>query len=334
MKRKISRVAVIINIIYIIIFTGCVSTGQKKDNDLSLRFDWIPTMAFAGDIVAANNLSTNEELNLILRPAGEGIDPIKMVISGVDDIGVVSLERLLMANERGADLIALGIVDYITPTVFLSKKAHNIQSPHDFYGKRIGVQSGGATEFVYRTLIKKMGINERNLTELRIGFDMRPFVENQYDIRPGFITDEAVFLQLNNIEFNIIEPKDFGLNYPGRVYFTTQQFFQNNYQILQSFIFAVAQGWEYAIANPESAIDQLNDFEKQINREKELIGLIKGKEYFSGHNEKILMPDQKGINEMIEYLYGFGLLTKKPVFDDYFYLGFINKYHEFSLSAN
>lgn len=331
MKKTISQFTVMLSII---MFVGCISTGHKKDNEISLRFDWIPTMAFAGDIVAANNLAADDELNLILRPAGEGIDPIKMVVSGVDEIGVVSLERMLMANEKGADLIAIGIVDYITPTVFLSKKIHNIQTPHDFYGKRIGVQSGGATEFVYRTLMKKMGINERDLTELRIGFDMRPFVENQYDIRPGFITDEAVFLQINNIDFNIIEPKDFGLNYPGRVYFTTKHFFQNNYQILEKFIFSVAQGWEYALANPESAIDQLYGFESQINREKELIGLIMGKDYFSGHNQQILMPDPIGINEMIENIHGFSLLNKKPLFDDYFYLGFINKYHEHNPSLN
>lgn len=304
------------------------NSTTSKSRDISLRFDWIPTMSFAGDIVAMNNFASAEGVKLILHPAGEGLDPIKMVISDVDNIGIVGLDKLLLANEKGANLVAIGIVDNVTPTVFMSRKENNIITPQDFIGKKVGVQSGGATEFVYRSLINKLKIDESKINEIQIGFDMKPFVDGQYDVRPGFIFDEAVFLDINNIEYNLIEPKKYGLNYPGRVYFAKKDFIEKNPELIQKFINTVAHGWEYALNNPDTAIAQLQKFEPKIDYQREFKGLVKAKEYFSGFQNKILMPDTSAINDMIENLSTLNIIKSKPKLAEYFNLNFVNKIHE------
>lgn len=303
------------------------NSTTSKSQEISLRFDWIPTMSFAGDIVAMNNFASSEGVKLTLHPAGEGLDPIKMVISGVDNIGIVGLDKLLLANEKGANLVAIGIVDNVTPTVFMSRKEKNILTPQDFVGKKVGVQSGGATEFVYRSLISKLKIDESKINEIQIGFDMKPFVDGQYDVRPGFIFDEAVFLDINNIDYNLIEPKKYGLNYPGRVYFTKKEFIEKNPELIQKIINTVARGWEYALNNPDTAINQLQKFEPKINYQREFKGLVKAKEYFSGFQNKILMPDTAAINDMIESLSQLQIIKKKPSLEEYFDLRFVNKLH-------
>lgn len=313
--------------LFILTLGGCFKS-QNNEQTIKLRFDWIPTMSFAGDIVAMNNYAKQNNLKLILNPAGEGIDPIKMVLSGVDDIGIVGLDKMLLANEKGANLIAIGIVDNITPTVFMSKKDKNIISPTDFIGKKVGVQSGGATEFVYKTLIKKLNINEKEIIETQIGFDMKPFIENQYDVRPGFIFDEAVYLDINEIPYNLIEPKNYGLKYPGRVYFCKKDFLENNQDLIQRFINSVSKGWEFALSNPDSSISQLQKFEPKIDYNRELIGLKKAREYFSGFNGLILTPDKFAVEEMIQNLNELGILKNKPDFSTYFQINFINNYHK------
>jgi NitT/TauT family transport system substrate-binding protein len=307
--------------------TPPANTGQNAVRDLSLRFDWIPTMSFAGDIVAKNNFAADNRLNLKLNPAGEGIDPIKMVISGTDNIGIVGLDKLLLANEKGADLVAFAIVDNVTPTVFMSKKEKNIIMPQDLIGRKVGVQSGGATEYVYRSLLNKLGIDKTKINEVQIGFDMKPFVDGQYDVRPGFIFDEAVFLDTNNIPYNLIEPRKYGLNYPGRVYFAKREFIQSNPELIQRFVNTVAKGWQFALANPEPAIKQLQAFEPKINFDREYKGLVKAKEYFSGHENKILMPDIVAIEEMVSNLNEMKLLSKKPAISEYFDLRFVTELH-------
>lgn len=312
-----------------ILLMSCTETKKTDYNKINLCFDWIPTMSFAGDIVAMNNYVYENNISLTLHPAGEGIDPIKMVVSGTDDIGIVGLDKLIMANEKGADLVAFAIVDYVTPTVFMSKRDKNILTPQDFIGEKVGVQSGGATEFVYRSLIKKLGIDESKINEVQIGFDMKPFVDDQYDVRPGFIFDEAVYLDLNNIAYNLIEPKQYGLNYPGRVYFAKKEFIENNSEVIQNFVNSVAKGWDFALNNPDSAISQLQKFEPKINYERELSGLKKSKEYFSGFNNQILMPDTTAIQQMVEILLQLKVVKSEPKFEEYFTLKFVNQLHKY-----
>jgi NitT/TauT family transport system substrate-binding protein len=314
----------------LIMLISCTSR-DKKLNKVSLRFDWIPTMSFAGDIVGMNKYDSINGINLKLEAAGEGIDPIKMVISGQNTFGIVGVDKLLMANEKGANLVALGIVDNVSPTVFMSIKSKNILTPYDFIGKKVGIQSGGATEFVYRSLIKKLNIDRNKINEVQIGFDMKPFIENEYDVRPGFIFDEAVYLEINNIEYNLIEPNKYGLFYPGRVYFTKKETIDRYPELVQGFINTVASGWEYALKNPEEAIDELKAFEPKINYERELRGLIKAKSYFSGYNNKILDPDLESINEMIKSLCDLGILKNNISSSSIFNLSFITNY---SLKSN
>lgn len=301
--------------------------GAGAGKEVSLRFDWIPTMSFAGDIVGMNKYARENNIKLVLHPAGEGIDPIKMVVSGVDNIGIIGLDKLLLANEKGADLVAFGIVDNITPTVFMSRKDQNILTPQDFVGKKVGIQSGGATEFVYRTLIHKLKIDESKINEVQIGFDMKPFIEGQYDVRPGFIFDEAVYLDLNGISYNLIEPKQYGLNYPGRVYFARREFIRQNPQLIQSFVNTVGQGWRTALSNPEDAIKQLQVFEPKINYQREFNGLLKARDYFSGYQNKILMPDTAALDEMVLNLSDLQIIKGRPKVEDYFDLQFVNAFN-------
>lgn len=327
-KNKMKK-SLIILLALGIVATSCNNESEKSNKKkVSIRFDWIPTMSFAGDIVGMNNYANKNGISLVLNPAGEGIDPIKMIVSGTDNIGIVGLDKLMLANEKGANLIAFAIVDNITPTVFMSKKEANILSPQDFIGKKVGIQSGGATEFVYRSLVNKLQIDESKINEIQIGFDMKPFINGQYDVRPGFIFDEAVYLDLNNIQYNLIEPKKFGLNYPGRVYFAQKEFIQKNPELMQAFVNTVALGWQYALNNPDSAINQLQKFEPKIDYQREFKGLQKAKEYFLGYKNQILMPDTTAIEEMTENLMELKIIKSKPKFDNYFTLQFVNKFHK------
>lgn len=293
---------------------------------ISLRFDWIPTMSFSGDIVAKDLFAKKNNIDLELESAYEGIDPIKMVLAGKNQIGIVSAEKFYLANSKGAELVAIGVIDYITPTVFMSKKELNITKPEDFYGKKVGIQSGGATELVYKALKITNNLDADKITEVQIGFDMKSFINGNIDVRPGFIFDEVVYLDLKGIEYNLVEPKNFGLNFPGRVYFTTKKFYKKNPKIVKNFIYSVAQGWEYALKNPEEAIKMLQKFEPKIDYERELAGLKKAVPYLEGYNKKILFVEDDFWNRMLTNLSDIGILPKMD-FKQYNRFDYIKDYH-------
>lgn len=295
----------------------CVITLFACNNDtqnrelikVSLRQEWFPNSNYAGALFAKNEFAKEHGLDLTIESGSEQIDPIKLVIQGHNTFGDASADKILIANEKGADLVVIGVVNYNSPTCFLAKEEMKIMTPKDFEGKTIGVLTGTNTEYVYRTLIKKQGLDIQKIKEVEAPFDLNSFVSaNAYDVRPAFIYDEPVSLDIQKIKYTIIEPKNYGVRFLGTVYFTKRETVEKNPEIVQSFINAIADGWSAAIKYPERAIDFLKQFDNTIDINRELMSLRKGIDYYRGKNNKILWSDRSDWEEMLKSLQDLGLV--------------------------
>ena len=313
---------VIFLLLSIILLTGC----NDKKSQTALRFDWIANMNFIGDIYAAKEVAEKNGLVLKCEEAGFGIDPIKMVVSGQNDFGIVSLEQLYMANEKGADLVAIGVINDISPVVFLSKSDKKFTEPKDFEGKTVGLNPGGATEYVYRTFVSVNGLDKSKIKEIPVDFDIKTFINGNYDIRLAFAYIEPLDLKIANIQYSQIAPIDFGLKFPGRVYFTKREIIEKNPELVQKFINTVAEGWELALKNKSKSIELLAEFEPKIDKAREMESLKIGESYFTGYKQKVLTFDNENILKSADKLAEMGLI-KHADFSSMLNTSFIDKYH-------
>lgn len=307
----------------IIALTSC----EKKDSQTSLRFDWVANMNFIGDIYASKDIAQKNGLVLKCEEAGFGVDPIKMVISNQSEFGIVSLEQLYMANEKGADLVAIGVINDVSPVVFLSKSDTSFAKPSDFENKTVGLNPGGATEYVYRAFVNENNLDKSKIKEIPVDYDIKSFINGNYDVRLAFAYIEPLDLEIANIKYTQMAPIDFGLKFPGRVYFTKKETIKNNPELVQKFVNTVAEGWEMALANKSKSIDYLVEFEPKINRERETKSLEIGKSYFTGFNNKVLSFDSESILTSANKLVEMGII-KKADFASMLDTSFINEYHK------
>ena len=295
-----------------LIMSGC-NNVSKKSSDLdkvSLRFDWTTNMSFFGDIVGMNNYAKKNKIALTCLQAGEGVDPIKMIISGTDQIGVTTFDKLLAANEKGADLVAIGFINNASPTVFLTRKNEKFSEPKDFEGKTVGIMPGGSTEFVYRGFLKKTGVDEKKVKEIPAGFDLAGFINKIYDVKLAFIYVENVALDEQGFEYNMIEPRKFDVVFPGRVYFAKREFVENNKDLVQRFINTVLEGWEASFENPDNAANQLKAYDNNVDEARERKSFDKGVPYFNGYNKQLLMVDESKLKEQVALLKYVGVIQK------------------------
>jgi len=255
---------------------------------VSLREEWFPNAGFAGDLVASNKTAAANNLKIKVEPGAEDVDPVKLVIAGSNDFGVAGADRVINANNKGADLVILGVINYKSPTAFISLKEKNITTPKDFENKVVGVMTGNNTEYVYRSLIKKSAVDAKKIKEVEAPFDLATFISKAYDVRPAFIYDELVSLDIQGIPYNVIKPEDYGVNFIGPVIFAKREFVTKNRETTQKFINAMCQGWKEALANPDEAIRYLKEYDRNIDADREKKSLIKGKDYFSGEEGKPL----------------------------------------------
>lgn len=305
----------------IVILAGC----NNKKNLTTLRFDWVANMNFIGDIYASKEIAEKNGLDLKCEEAGFGVDPIKMVVSGQNDFGIVSLEQLYMANEKGANLVAIGVINDVSPVVFLSKSDKKFVEPKDFEGKTVGLNPGGATEYVYRTFISVNNLDKSKIKEVPVDYDIKTFINGKYDIRLAFAYIEPLDLKIANVQYSQIAPIDFGLKFPGRVYFTKRSTIENKPELVQKFINTIAEGWELALKNKSRSIELLAEFEPKIDKSRETESLQIGEKYFTGYNNKVLTFDKESILKSADKLVEIGLI-KKADFSSMLNSSFIDNY--------
>ncbi len=291
-----------------------------------MRFDWVANMNFIGDIYASKEVAEKNGLVLKCDEAGFGIDPIKMVISGQSEFGIVSLEQLYMANEKGADLVAIGVINDVSPVVFIAKSDKQFSQPKDFEGKTVGINPGGATEYVYRAFVNVNNLDKSKIKEVPVDYDIKSFINGNYDIRLAFAYIEPLDLKIANIQYSQIAPIDYGLKFPGRVYFTKRKTIETSPELVQKFINTVAEGWKLALINKTKSIDLLAEFEPKIDKKRESESLEIGEKYFTGYNNKVLSFDKENIIKSAERLVEIGLI-KHADFSTMLNTSFIDTYH-------
>lgn len=276
----------------------------KKDNDnngltkVSLRQEWFANASYLGEVMAINETDSIYGLDIELIEGAEDIDPIKMVLSGQDDFGVAGADRLFEANQKGAELVVVGVVNHINPTCFISLKGIELNNPKDFEGKKVGVFTGNNTEVIYRLMMKKSKVNMSQVEEVEAPFDLATFISGNYDIRPAYIFDETVSLDLRNIKYNILKPQENGVVFVGNVYFTTREMVEEKPEIVKKFVSSIHDGWKMTFEDVKKAAMYLKKYNSQINVEREIKSFNKGKTYFKDDNGKILFSDLKNWEKM------------------------------------
>jgi len=320
------------HLIIIVVLTAIFSCkSDKKDGrttptKVKIIQEWFANSNFAGELMAMYKTDSIQGIDIELTEGSYDIDPIKMVLSNTFNIGVAGADKVLVANDKGANLVVIGVVNKFSPTCFLSLKKNNITKPKDFEGKKIGILTGTATEYVYRTLVAQQNLDKSKLDELEVSFDLNTFLNGSFDVRPAFVYDEPVSLELQKVAYNIIEPKDYGVEFLGTVYFCKKEYIDKNPKLVQKIVNALASGWENAIKDPTTAMNMLKKFAKDANIKRETISFNKGLPYFEGENKKVLTADVNRWKKMAESL--IKLKVIKSFDDKSVNNSFITNYHK------
>lgn len=283
---KTSRLIIALSTLSLI-FASCSRQPPPSDSTgkaVVLQQEWFPFAGFAGEVSASKRFAAKNGINLEIRAGSEQVDPIKLVLSGAVQFGVVGGDLLVAAVAKGAPLVAIGVVNENTPTVFLVDDKSDIRGPKDFPGKKVGVLPGTNTERVYQLMMKRTGVERNTVTEVQIPFDLQTFLLKQYDVRPAFIYDETVSLEQKGLKYRVIKPNEFGVVFTGTVYFTTRETLQKDRAAVVQLLQTLIEGWQFALAEPEASIADLVATFPSLDKAREKRALELGKPYFSGSN--------------------------------------------------
>lgn len=315
--------------------SGASDGGSGDYGSLDLNLSWIKNAEFAGEYLAVDRgyfeKAGFSSVNLIAGgPSGTSTET--MVLSGSALIGTSSpLGVAPLIKDDEAPLKIIGTTYQKNPFTIISLgDATPITTPADLAGKRIGVQAG-VNETLFDGFLAANGIEASALEIVPVQYDPQPLVNGEVDGFFGYLTNEAITLELDGKDVVNLPLADNGLPFMGESLVVTQESIETKREELKAVLVALIRGWSDAVEDPEEgarlAVEDFGkdlglDMEKETRQAKAQVDLVSTDET-DAHGLLTMSQDlmQKNVDALVAA--GFDLTL-----EDYFDTSLLEEVYE------
>lgn len=244
-------VIVFLACIVLLAFSRLYAGELKKINFMPM---WLPQPQFAGFYMAREKgIYEKYGLDVSILNRGYNGDVLIDLVQEKIDFGVMNLLTALEKRALGNDIVNVGQVFQRGAIEFVARKTSGINSPQDFNGKKIAVWS---TVLRAQTLgfIKTRNITAK-IYPVHEGISF--FLKGAVDIIPVMHYNEyntLINYGINPDELTLFRLKDFDMDFPEDGIYCLARTFKADPKLVQNFVKASMEGWEYAMAHPDEAI--------------------------------------------------------------------------------
>jgi len=217
---------------------------------VTTQLQWIKDSQNAGWFVAdAEGYFRAAGIDSNVLAGGPNMSEIEaIVMAGRADIGIDPLERVVDANNAGADLVIIGALYQHNPLALLSLPARPIRTARDILGKRLGLQQGGS---VYVDAIMALNHLPKTYTEIVVGSTPDPLLQGACDGFLSFITNEPLVLAEQGIPYVTASFDDLGYSTYMDCLFCRRDYARTNRDALVRYMRALQHGWATSVRDPE-----------------------------------------------------------------------------------
>jgi len=216
-----------------------------------VQLDWIPNVQFAGVLVAKEKGWYGEAgldvsvRQIDLQAMATSVGP---VLKGPNVIGIADGLVLLNARADHKPVKAFATMLQASPLCILALREGPIRTFRDLAGKRIGLHSYDHIQLGLMLAYNHMTMNDVRAVE--IGDDLTSLIEGRIDAQVAYSIDEKVAIELKGHPTVVLPGYENGFITYSQVYYTTDDFFRRQPDLLLAFLKATNRGWREAFAHP------------------------------------------------------------------------------------
>jgi len=243
------------------VFPASFAVAQRTDlAEVCFIPQWVPQAQFAGYYVA-HEKGFYQKFNLkvnILR-GGPEWSSSECLEKGRADFVTMFLTTGIVKRALGVKLVNIGQIVQRSALMLVAKKSSGIHAPEDLQGKKVGLW-GDDFRIQPRAFFQRYNISVNIIPQttslnlfLRGGVDAASAMwYNEYHmiLNAGLDADELTTFFLS----------DHGMNFPEDGIYCMEDTFREDPELCCYFVRASIEGWKYAFAHPEEALDIVMKF--------------------------------------------------------------------------
>jgi len=235
----------------------CMPPALAESNEeVKVQLAWRHQFEFAGFYAALQQGFYKEVgLDVTLLEGGPGITCNEATLQKVNYCNAFgSVVRNRIAGEK---IVVVASIIQHSPLVLLTLKNSGFYTPNSLVGKRVESMIGGEPIVEIQAMFQKQGIDLSQLENLENSFGIDNLLSGKVDAMFGFASNETHQLDLAGVEYNVINPADYGIDFYGEVILTSENEIENHEGRVKRFKAATIKGWEYALKNKSAMVDHI-----------------------------------------------------------------------------
>jgi putative hydroxymethylpyrimidine transport system substrate-binding protein len=236
--------------------------GGTEAEPFTLMLDYFPNADHAG-IYAAQASREYEKagLDVKIQPPPDPSAPLRLLQAGRADVVISYEPELLLARDKGADLVAVGALVQKPLTSLMSLGDRAITRPQQLAGKRVGTSGIPYQSAYLKTILERAGVDAGSVNETNVGFNLTPaMLSKKVDATLGsFWNYEGVDLERRGRDPRILRMEDLGVPTYNELIFVARRdaLDEEGAGRLRRFLQATARGHQRLAKNPNVGVDAL-----------------------------------------------------------------------------
>ena len=248
-----------------------VPGGPKKTEKLTLILDYFPNADHAG-IYAAQAAGYFEEagLEVEIRTPPDPSAPLKLLQAGRADLVVSYEPELLLARDKGTQLISVAALVQVPLTSIISLGKDPVRSVKDLEGESVGTAGIPYQSAYLKTILEGAGVDPGSVKEVNVGFDLTPaMLSGKVRATLGsFWNYEGVDLARRKRDPQILRMEDVGVPTYNELILVARREDLGSSRAgkIRRFLSALERGHELVRDDPSAALDALLEANDELER--------------------------------------------------------------------
>lgn len=242
------------------LFFGVLCSSLTTAEDLvevRVQLKWFHQFQFAG-FYAAQSRGYFEQAGLAVQliEGSPSIDPVEQVLAGVAEFGVGN-SSLVLDYLEGKPVVLVAAIFQHSPFVILAREEAGLESVKDLEGRTLMGETHAAELMVY---LIAAGVDLSKVNSVAHTGDMRSLKVGRHPpihASTAYISTEPFQAIRANIPYQILSPRDLGIDFYGDSLFTSRAYADANPEVVKAMRDALLQGWHYARRHPEAIVSDI-----------------------------------------------------------------------------
>ncbi len=231
-----------------------VNSYSNELKKINIQLKWLHQFQFAGYYVAKEKGYYKEHnLDVSLLEGGSNIDVHEVVAENKAEFGILGSELVLFRNKHKNFVVLAPIMQHSIRAI-IGNKNKGVNSIHDLYNQKLNINLNELPEFQAMFNNEGIDINKLNYTQ-KDSTSNSKFINGEISAINGSIANQPFLFIKENIPIILIRPIDYGIDFYGDTLFTTRSVIKKSPNIVENIEEATKRGWDYALRNPDEAID-------------------------------------------------------------------------------